>query len=48
MAGGLSTVLMDVNDPITVPRLKAYSRMLLSGCAHLHKLNIMHRVREVL
>ncbi|KAK6621420.1 hypothetical protein RUM44_001227 [Polyplax serrata] len=43
MAGGLSTVLTDVNNPLTIPQMKAYSRMLLSGCAHLHKQSIMHR-----
>lgn len=47
MAGGLSSVIGDVDDPIQIPQVKAYSRMILEGCSHLHKLKIMHRVRKV-
>ncbi|EEB14626.1 mitogen-activated protein kinase ERK-A, putative [Pediculus humanus corporis] len=43
MAGGLSSVIGDVDDPIQIPQVKAYSRMILEGCSHLHKLKIMHR-----
>lgn len=46
MAGGLGSVLSDVDNPVTIPQYKAYIRMLLNGLLHLHQISIMHRVRH--
>lgn len=45
MAGGLGSVLSDVDNPATIPQNKAYIRMMLNGLLHLHQISIMHRVR---
>lgn len=44
MAGGLGTVISDVDHPVTVSQYKAYARMMLTGLLHLHQASIMHRV----
>lgn len=44
MAGGLGSVLSDVEHPVSIPQYKAYIRMMLNGLLHLHQISIMHRV----
>lgn len=44
MASGLPEMLHDEDALLDDSHLKTYGRMLLSGVAHMHATNIMHRV----
>ena len=44
MPSGLWELIKDNENPLTVPQIKTYTRMLLEGVAYMHSKNIMHRV----
>jgi cell cycle related kinase len=45
MPSGLWEMLRDAESPLSVPQVKTYMIMLLTGVAYLHEHSIMHRVR---
>jgi len=47
MAGGLQSVIYDVDHPLTISQYKAYARMMLIGLLHMHQASIMHRVTKI-